>query len=334
MNLIKSLFSVLLVGSIALLPATILAGPGGPTGKVRHDYNDDGFSDIHYLPADNLLFQLQQQNLTIQAGSTSVFPTPAGWSILADGDFDNTGSADMLYLEGASQNLFELLLNGTTILPGSTTVFTMPAGWTVESTGDYNNDGFVDILLNQGGGSNLLFILFVQGTTVQAGSTTVFQMPAGWSVIGSGDLNNDGFDDIVFNTGTSIFGLLIQGTTIQPGSTTIFTLPAGVTAVALANFDNLNGIDIMVQDSNNVLSALLLDTNGTTLLGTSGVVFDATGFNVRASGDYNNDSFGDVLLEDASLGAFGLLLNGTTILGTSTTIWNAPAGWVITPDKI
>lgn len=334
MNAATVIFTVSLAVGIALFTAPeCSAGPGPPTGPaVAHDYNGDGYSDVMYLDdASGLLFELQLRGVTIQPGSTSVFTLPANWVVAGDGDFNGDRKTDLLLEDTTTGLLFELLLDGTTILPASTSLFTLPSGWVIESIGDYNKDGFDDILLGDGNG--LLFSLLIQGTTILPTSTSLFQLPAGWSVQGSGDFNDDGFIDVMLRGPGLFFALLVQGTTVLPGSYTFRELSIGtVTLAGIGNYDNLNSADVMLLDRPvppRSLRVVLLD--GPNYLTSSGPVFNSNEYEVRATGDYNNDQFSDLMLESPSGTLLVLFLNGKTLLPSSTTIWTKPAGWSVVP---
>lgn len=244
-------------------------------------------------------------------------------------DYNNDKNSDVMYQDGSGL-LFELLLDGTAILPASTSLFTLPAGWTVVDDGDFNNDNFVDILLDQGGGSRNLFELLIQGTTIQAGSTTVFQMPVGWSVVGVGDFNGDGFEDLLLTEGTIIFALLIQGTTILPASTTIFDLPANWVVRGTGKFNDDEFTDILLEDT---VGGFLfgLHISGTTVLPTSGTIVGlSTGDTVVGVGDVDKLNQSDIILKDSADMLSAVLLNGNVPLTTSGSIFDSSAFNTIT----
>ena len=165
-----------------------------------------------------------------------------------------------------------------------------PADWagkSVSSAGDVNGDGFADVLVgavyadNNGrdtsGSSYLVFgraggfadvalaNLGSGGFRIDGAATTD---RSGRSVASAGDINGDGYADILIGADTASN----NGRASSGSSYVIFGKAAGFGTIDLAN----------------------LGTAGFRIDGE--VEFDYTGFSVASAGDFNNDGFADLIL--------------------------------------
>lgn len=130
----------------------------------------------------------------------------------------------------------------------------------VVACGDFNNDGVDDLLLRNTlppvvdgvkvTGSGDMFT-FLTGDTeaVKAGAVpnVVYagNITGEWDIIGTGDFNNDGTDDLLFTNGIDVIGWqLIDGT--HAGSMTFGSLATDQKISGIADFDNDGTDDIIV----------------------------------------------------------------------------------------
>ena len=231
----------------------------------------------------------------------------AGHSLSNAGDVNNDGFADILvgayradpngtysgqsyvvYGGSAVPSTVQLsALNGTNGFRINGVSAYDYSGRAVSSAGDVNNDGFGDIVIGSvGADPNATFCgqsYVVYGgsavpSTVQLGAingTNGFRVNgissydySGWSVSGAGDVNNDGFDDVLISaTGADPHGIksgqsyVVYGGSAVPGS------------VELAALNGTNGFRV------NGISA-----------------YDYAGKSVSGAGDMNGDGFDDILL--------------------------------------
>jgi Ca2+-binding RTX toxin-like protein len=194
------------------------------------------------------------------------------------------------------------------------------AGYSVSSAGDVNGDGHDDILI--GAPSDGFF-----NATSRGSAYVVFGKPGGWtasaslstlngangfrinetddfdtfgtSVAAAGDVNGDGFDDIIIGAMGAD-----PGSRLGAGSSyVIFGKASGwATSFSLAS---LNG------------------TNGFRLDGAA--AGDTSGWSVASAGDVNGDGFDDLIV-----GAYGADPGGQSEAGSSYLIYGKASGWTAT----
>jgi hypothetical protein len=157
------------------------------------------------------------------------------------------------------------------------------AGWSVATAGDINGDGFADLIigaLTANLGTGRSYVVFGKATgfgaqvdlsAIAAGSGG-FVMDgessgnqAGYSVASAGDLNGDGFDD------------LIVGTFSFSGSTRSYVV-----------FGKAGSFGAAVE-----LTAIAAGTGGFAIQGQAG---DSVGFSVASAGDLNGDGLDDLIV--------------------------------------
>jgi len=204
-------------------------------------------------------------------------------------------------------------------------------GYSVASAGDFNGDGFDDLIIGApfdaygaagGGGAYIVFGKASGFTNISLSGLP----PAGWlriegdtspgregaSVASAGDLNNDGFDDVVIGawrngTGGTETGkaYVVFGRSANPGTIDLGSLPAtsgfaifgadpgGEAGFSVASAGDFNGDGI-----DDLIVGAPLGDDGGSLSGQAYVIFGKSG------------SFTDVNL--ASLGAGGFIIKGAS----------------------
>ena len=231
------------------------------------------------------------------------------------------------------------------------------AGWSVADAGDFNGDGFADVIIgarfDDTGGTNsgaayLLFgrpggfgdidfgdIAASDGFMIAGGGS---RQNAGTSVSGAGDVNGDGFDDIIVEAGTPgllgygygsktfvIFGRASTSATIDlsgnlsPSSGFLINGPfgMGISTVSDAGDVNADGYDDIIiassiGDSERAYVIFGKPTGFGTIdvnnLGTAGFAVTSTtrmfsiADSASSAGDFNGDGFDDIIVsaQDAS----------------------------------
>jgi hypothetical protein len=217
----------------------------------------------------------------------------AGRSVASAGDVNNDGIDDLIVGASGGGALSAYVVFGTrsgfaanlqlSALDGSNgfqfNLATSLAGRSVDSAGDINGDGFDDVIVGAPFGSSA-YVVFggaafaanLSAAGLNGSNGFRLSGPAdlsGWSVAGAGDVNGDGYDDVIVGAPKNA----PNGT--QPGASyVVFGKATGFSGnIDLAALDGWNGFKL----------------NGV-------AVADGTGLSVAAAGDINADGLADLII--------------------------------------
>ena len=248
--------------TVVQFKVTIL--PGGQQ-KVYFQ-NDDGTL---------ALWEMNGTKLVRAAYVDPANPGEAGWTVQAVADFDLDGKRDLV-LQHQDGRVAAWFMDGAKLKAGTmlTPTTTGDRNWRVVGAADMDGDGGVDLVF-QHSGNGMLAAWLVDGVTLRQALLLNPSAPGqqGWGVVGTGDFNNDGKADLVFqhNDGTIAFWLmnstnLVSGRVLEASQ----SLGSSWRVRGVADLNQDNHLDLMVQTGDGSLSALFL--NGTLLL--EQVLFD------------------------------------------------------------
>jgi hypothetical protein len=337
------------------------------------DVNGDGYADAvigpHlYLGGPKGLASSASITLTNPSGVTFPFQGP-GVSV---GDVNGDGYADFLVKNPAAAGYDDAayVFLGSASGLAATPSFTLGGtsfefvGGSVAGAGDVNGDGYADILLGDPDvGMGMAYLYFGSATgpptkpdiTLTGTSYIAF----GYSVAGAGDVNGDGYADIVIgdfdaglSSGSGVSAYIFLGSASGPGPTPSIGLVSSddtgayTSSVACAGDVNGDGYaDVLIGsstgDSTGGAFLYLGSANGPAA--SPSLIFEAVdsnfGLQVAGVGDVDGDGYADIVIGDASdpfefgmpvgavgLGSAFLYLGG--LAGPSTT----PATTLQNPD--
>ncbi len=246
--------------------AFVLAGVG--------DFNGDGKADMVWrnnATGDSILWLMNGASVLAGSGNLTFVPSP--WQIAGIGDFNRDGFSDLLWRNMSTGEDSIWLMNGTSILGGSGALPQISdMNWKVAGVGDFDKDGRSDILWrNDTTGTTAIW--FMNGTTLGGASgATTLQIGSAYRVAGVGDLNGDGYADIIWRNTTTGDNILwaMNGPSIVAGSGGLLQIADLNFAVAATGDFNGDGRDDIVWRNQTTGVTTMWLMNGTAIGGGSG----------------------------------------------------------------
>ncbi len=283
----------------------------GSSVSSAGDFNGDGFDDI-LISATGA-----GPNGNSRAGETYV---------LFGGGQGFNANIDLASLDGSNG----FVLNGIDAGDSS--------GSSVSSAGDINSDGFDDILIgaltadpNNNDDAGETYVIFGRPNEAslllyqpeqQLGSLGYLaggQQPnkildpetaplwTGWKPVGRGDFDQDGQTDIVIQHEENDWkGILyLQGSGIQSSQSIVGWEDWDI--IGTGNFDNDGAQDLLIRHQSQPWYGVLKmgGENGNEITGSQGILPWA-GWEIKATGDFNNDGQADLVMQHQTENWFGL----------------------------
>ena len=232
------------------------------------DFNGDGRDDILWRNTNG---QLSDWLGNANGGFTpndanAATSVPTNWSVVGTGDFNGDGRDDILWRNTAGQ-LSDWLGNANGgFTPNDANAFrNVPTNWHVAGVGDFNGDGRDDILWRNDAGQLSDWLGNANGGFTPNDANAATSAPLSWSIVGTGDFNGDGRDDILWrsNTGQLSDWLGNANGSFTPNDANAFTsVPTSWSVVAVGDYNGDGRDDILWRNSNGQLSDWLGNANG------------------------------------------------------------------------
>lgn len=299
-----------------------LSTSGGVDLKLQQDaHNDftgDGRSDVLWRSDDGTIADWlgSSNGALVRNYANSASSVTTDWHVAGTGDFNGDGHVDILW-RNDNGTIVDWLgnSNGSFMHNYAASVASVPTSWHIVGTGDFNGDGITDILWRSDDGTITDWLGSASGAFTANWANSSAAVSTDWKVVGTGDINGDGYDDIVWQNTTD--GRVVDWLGNSNGgfnsnyAHSVMTPGTGWQVVGTGDFngDGLN--DILLRNASGTLNEWLGHTDGSFSVNTSVNTNVPTTWHIASIGDFNGDGIDDVLWQGS---------DGTTTnwLGTST----------------
>ncbi|HEV2044407.1 MAG TPA: VCBS repeat-containing protein, partial [Sphingomicrobium sp.] len=173
------------------------------------DFDGDGRDDILWRNDNGSISNWLASSATAAVGgfivndANAFSQVPTSWHIAGVGDFNGDGRDDILWRSDAGQLSNWLGQANGAFANNDANAFTaVPTDWHVIGTGDFNGDGRDDILWRSDAGQLSNWLGAATGGFVINDANAFTTVPINWQVVGVGDYNGDGRDDILWRSDT------------------------------------------------------------------------------------------------------------------------------------
>ena len=337
-------------GVSGTLVASVASGGGvqlafqtvvGPVNDVRNDFNGDGRSDILWRNVDgqmsNWLGQANGGFVQNNANAAAVVPT--SWQIAGTGDFNGDGRDDILWrnTDGQLSNWLATASGGFT-QNNANAAAVVSTAWQVVGTGDFNGDGRDDILWRNTNGTVTDWLGTAAGGFIANDANAARFVPTSWTVVGTGDFNGDGRDDILWrNSNGQVSNWLGQanGGFILNDANALTNVDTAWKVVGTGDFNGDGRDDILWRNDNGQLSNWLGQANGGFVNnGAVSGAFVPLAWSVVAIGDYNGDGRDDILWRNSNGTVTDWLgnTNGSFTPNDANAATVVPTAWHVQPE--
>jgi hypothetical protein len=156
-------------------------------------------------------------------------------------------------------------MNGVTFAGAAFIPAVTDPSWTIAGRGDFDGDGRADILWrNTGTGANAIWRMNGSSVALSSAIPTV-ATASGWTIVGVGDFNGDGKDDILWRNVSGDNAIwLMSGFSLAGASTIPAVSAAGWTIVGVGDFNRDGRADVVWRNTISGANAIWL-MNGFTL---------------------------------------------------------------------
>jgi len=269
--------------------------------SAHNDFNGDAHSDILWTNGTTVTDWLGSTGGSfVRNYSNSATNLPAGWNVVGTGDFNADGRLDLL-VRNSTGTIKDMLggANGNFTDNSANSAKAVSVDWTVVGTGDFNGDGHSDILWRNSSGTVTDWLGSGNGGFSANWNSFATAVPNTWQVVGTGDFNGDGRDDILWrNTTTGTITDFLANETggfVDNYNNAAVRVPTAWSLIGTGDF-NGDGLTDLLWRNGTTVTDWLGNANGGFNANWSNFHTNVpTSWHVAATGDYNGDGTDDLL---------------------------------------
>ncbi|WP_444994857.1 FG-GAP repeat domain-containing protein [Aliikangiella sp. IMCC44359] len=171
----------------------------------RGDFNGDGKNDLLWRDKNtglNWVYLMDGEKILLNQKLNTL---SLDWQVKSTGDFNKDGKADILWHSGLSGEVWVYLMDGSIIKSIIYLETRSNSDWQIIETADIDGDTSTDIIWrNLNTTENSVHLMTGLGVDMSSGNIQPLRnFDYSWIIVGSGDFNRDGTDDLVLRNTTT-----------------------------------------------------------------------------------------------------------------------------------
>ena len=175
------------------------------------------------------------------------------------------------------------------------------ANWEIVTSGDFNNDGDADIVWRHNSGDVWKIWQMQDGLRVaQTNWTDTFDPAHAWTVIGTGDTDKDGDDDVILNNASTGEVLIWEMQNHTVAATHNVGMKAGYTLNRIGDFNKDGDIDLLFRQ-NAADELITWELQANTFVAERVLANTGIDYNPVCAGDFDKDGDDDIMLVNSSI---------------------------------
>ena len=285
---------------------------------IKNDFNGDAKSDVLWQKTTtSAVVEQQMFNSSIIAQGAVHTPASVNYVVVATGDVNKDGNADLFWQNKLTGQVYLMTMNGLTAAVPATLVATEKnPDWQIVLAADFDRDGASDLLWRNVATGEIYMMFLNTDGTVKATSKKVYtEANTAWRPVAAGPFSKSGGNDIIWhNSTTGQVYLMIVGADGTPASSSavIYSEPdTNWKLVGAGDFNRDGNMDLVWWNPTtsqvylHLLDAAYAKITVDAGKGASGIVFTADvtqPWSPVAIGDYNGDGYADILWRNTTTG--------------------------------
>jgi hypothetical protein len=218
---------------------------------------------------------------------------------------------------------------------GAAATYTVPTYLRVAAVGDFNADGHADILWRYDNGAITDWLGSTSGTFVGNDSNAYNSVGNDWQVVGVGDFNGDGRDDILWRRSDGIISDWLgtaSGGFVDNAANALTSVDPAWHVAAIGDFNGDHRKDILWRHNDGRMSDWLGATNGGWVDNAAhSLTSVGTDWHIVGAGDFNGDGRDDIFWrnDDGRMSDWLGTVNGGFTDNCSYACTSVPTQWRI-----